>query len=1192
MKKTVLRILVLVMTAAVAFTVVHFAVQGNNSPADTTFTFAVEDGKAILTGSDDALSGAVMLPDAVGGYTVVGIGENAFKDCTDVTAFFLPDTIKSIGAYAFENCTSLVQAILPNGLQEIGEGAFWKCSSLVSVTVPAGVKSIGSCAFYKCDGLESLVVLGKNTGIKGAFNVALDIGQTMAIRNPARFTLDPITTTVYCYGNSAAYFDLLQDAFAAYELLENCTLTTYTVRHVDEAGNDVAASYTLNPQPADIRVAAVAAVAENEELNYPDPCTQTITLSGSSDNIITFVYTGRTYTITFDANEGEAKDALVYAKADTTALGETTRFGYTLVGWKVVEPSADPHYNWGEADTMYLATDPVTDKYGDVTLQAVWEPVGVTVTYDAQGGTADAESTLVEFAGTYGELAGAVREGYTFDGWYTSEGVKIESSTTVTTVDDHTLYAHWTINSYAVTVTTDGNGTASADLTADVAYGTTVTLTAVPNKGYAFDAWETDDAAITNNAFTMPDKAVSIKAAFAPIEYTITFDVNGGEPKDALTYVITDSTALGSTSMPGYTFNRWALAATDGNWGAVGRAYSAADTVNGKYGSVTLRAVWQPNTITVTYDGQEGTPAAESKNVTVGGTYGTLAGAVREGYTFDGWYTEPTGGTKIEPSTTVTQLVDHTIYANWTINKYNVTLTTDGNGYINADATTNVPFGTVVTVTAAPGPGYLFKAFVSDEVTFDGDTFTMPDRAVTVKATFEPATYTVTFDTDGGDAKDALTYKITDETALGSASKAGYTLTAWKVAVPAAAGDYNWGDTQTTYTAAQTVKGKYGDVTLRAIWEGNAITVTYDPQGGASSTAEKTVTVGGTYGPLAAAAREGYTFDGWYTDAENGTKVTPDTPVTATADHMLFAHWTINKYNVTVTTDGNGTASADPAAEVAYGTTVTLTAEANEGYTFAAWESTAVTVTDNTFSMPDKAVTVKATFAPNSYTIAFDANFETDQTMEPVAAVYDADAELPACTFERTGFAFLGWALTTGAETPDFEDNAAVRNLTAEADGTVTLYAVWQDIQVELIAREGASTVIDNERGFIYGLSTGLQMDELQNDYLDIIGNGRLEFSTTHVGTGTIVTLYNENTGAVVAEYTLVIFGDVTGDGLINSSDVTELRNVNAGIAEYERDSALYFAGDITHDGNINSSDVMEARLVNAGISEISQTLD
>ena len=73
-------------------------------------------------------------------------------------------------------------------------------------------------------------------------------------------------------------------------------------------------------------------------------------------------------------------------------------------------------------------------------------------------------------------------------------------------------------------------------------------------------------------------------------------------------------------------------------------------------------------------------------------------------------------------------------------------------------------------------------------------------------------------------------------------------------------------------------------------------------------------------------------------------------------------------YTVTVTNDGNGTGAASPTSAEA-GTKITLTSEPAEGYVFDKWVSEDVTVaTDNTFTMPAKNVTVKATFK-QAYTI-------------------------------------------------------------------------------------------------------------------------------------------------------------------------------------------------------------------------------
>ena len=70
---------------------------------------------------------------------------------------------------------------------------------------------------------------------------------------------------------------------------------------------------------------------------------------------------------------------------------------------------------------------------------------------------------------------------------------------------------------YTVTVTSAGNGTASADMTSAVA-GETVTLTATPNSGYVFDQWtdKTPDSLTigADGKFTMPGENVSVKATF------------------------------------------------------------------------------------------------------------------------------------------------------------------------------------------------------------------------------------------------------------------------------------------------------------------------------------------------------------------------------------------------------------------------------------------------------------------------------------------------------------------------------------------------------------------------------------------------------------------------------------------------------------------------------------------------------
>ena len=151
------------------------------------------------------------------------------------------------------------------------------------------------------------------------------------------------------------------------------------------------------------------------------------------------------------------------------------------------------------------------------------------------------------------------------------------------------------------------------------------------------------------------------------------------------------------------------------------------------------------------------------------------------------------------------------------------------------------------------------------------------------------------------------------------------------------------------------------------------------------------------------------------------------------------------------------------------------------------------------------------------------------------------------------------------------------------------LYAVWHGVSVDLIVPESATTVIDTDRGFIYGLKAGITRDELVNEYLGVVGNGHLEVSTGAIGTGTVVQLIDDYNGNVLEEYQIVIFGDTNGDGLINSTDVTNIRMMNAGLIEASFNDVYTFAADLYPDGNITSSDITAIRMLNAGVADYDQ---
>ena len=339
----------------------------------------------------------------------------------------------------------------------------------------------------------------------------------------------------------------------------------------------------------------------------------------------------------------------------------------------------------------------------------------------------------------------------------------------------------------------------------------------------------------------------------------------------------------------------------------------------------------------------------------------------------------------------------------------------------------------------------------------------------------------------------------------------------------------------------------------------------------------------------------GYGFRGWYTD-EAMTKLYQK-PATMPAQNLvLYGEYYLMTGTIAFDLNGSGTTGSAPASITRQlNTTVTLpggSGFSRKYYTFEGWSTSPTgtnAITKYTIYSED-TVTLYAIWKVNYMTVGFNLNGAETGT-RPGNIQVEVGETIPAADlpqgsdFSKTGYIFAGWSDKANATSP-------IDSFKATAVGSKTLYAVWIADKVTLVAKEGSTTVIDDERGFIYGLETGVTEQKLRDSFLDVIGNGHIEFETALIGTGTVVNVINDYTGNVDATYQIVIFGDVNGDGNVNSSDVTELRNVNGGLTTLSKDSAEFFAADVTHDGNVNSSDITVARNANAGLMAIPQTIE
>ena len=110
-----------------------------------------DDGNATITKYDGNVR-ALTIPDTLDGYTVVGIGKNAFAKNTYLQSVVIPDTVTVIQESAFAECTNLSQIHLSDNLEYMYDSAFGYCNSLNNVCIPKTLVECYSKDFFKGEG--------------------------------------------------------------------------------------------------------------------------------------------------------------------------------------------------------------------------------------------------------------------------------------------------------------------------------------------------------------------------------------------------------------------------------------------------------------------------------------------------------------------------------------------------------------------------------------------------------------------------------------------------------------------------------------------------------------------------------------------------------------------------------------------------------------------------------------------------------------------------------------------------------------------------------------------------------------------------------------------------------------------------------------------------------------------------------
>ena len=200
-------------------------------------------------------------------------------------------------------------------------------------------------------------------------------------------------------------------------------------------------------------------------------------------------------------------------------------------------------------------------------------------------------------------------------------------------------------------------------------------------------------------------------------------------------------------------------------------------------------------------------------------------------------------------------------------------------------------------------------------------------------------------------------------------------------------------------------------------------------------------------------------FAGWATTPDGEVAYTDGAKLNPTEAMDLYAVWTPA---YTVTFAYNDGTTADTTVAIACGTAIgagAIPQPTRTGYTFGGWFAGDTALTADTVIAANTTYT--AAWTANTYTVQYLPNGGTGE-MAAQTFTYDAEQALTANAFTRAGYDFRGWNTSASGSSVQYTDGAAVKNLSAENNAVVKLYAVWagQPVQVTVNRNDGSEPTV------------------------------------------------------------------------------------------------------------------------------------
>ena len=288
---------------------------------------------------------------------------------------------------------------------------------------------------------------------------------------------------------------------------------------------------------------------------------------------------------------------------------------------------------------------------------------------------------------------------------------------------------------------------------------------------------------------------------------------------------------------------------------------------------------------------------------------------------------------------------------------------------------------------------------------------------------------------------------------------------------------------------------------------------------------------------------QGYTFSGW----------SPAVPTSIGGSNQdFYGTLTVNQYTIYFYVDS--VLRSDLTITQDFGTPIVAPTVNKQNYTFSGW-SPALPET-----MPANNLSVYGTLTPATGIVEFNANGASGVVPTSISGIIGEAITLPGQgSLRMANHRFLGW-------NTDKDAKKALESYTI-SEASAVLYAIWRDTSqdvVELVP-ENEDIFIDAKRSYIYGISTGTSLTNL-NGMFSVTSDGyfTVEAVGRTAGTGTIISVYDMDDN-FVQSYTLVIFGDLDGNGRVTGNDVAIANQaLSEGFSDYGDDAALMeFAANV-----------------------------